>query len=168
MAKHPGGRPTGFKPEYVDQAFKLCLLGADDNELADFFDVSQKTINNWKHQHPEFFQSLKDAKTKADSEVAAKLRDRALGYEWDEFQIVKLKTVLYENGKRVSEVERAEAVPVHKVIPPDPTSAIFWLKNRKSKYWRDKQEIDHTSGGDKIGMINTVLTQIENGSETSQ
>lgn len=33
---------------------------------------------------------------------------------------------------------------------------------------REKQEIDHTSGGDKIGMISTVLTQIENGPEAAQ
>lgn len=32
-AKHPGGRPTKFKPEYVAQAEKLCALGATDEEV---------------------------------------------------------------------------------------------------------------------------------------
>lgn len=31
------GRPSLFRPEYVEQARKLCLLGATDRELADFF-----------------------------------------------------------------------------------------------------------------------------------
>lgn len=33
------GRPTLFKPEYIEQAKKLALLGATDKELADFFEV---------------------------------------------------------------------------------------------------------------------------------
>jgi hypothetical protein len=31
------GRPTKYKEEYNEQAYKLCLLGATDKELADFF-----------------------------------------------------------------------------------------------------------------------------------
>lgn len=34
------GRPTLFRPEYVEQARKLALLGATDREVADFFDTS--------------------------------------------------------------------------------------------------------------------------------
>jgi hypothetical protein len=30
-------RPSSFKPEYAEQAIKLCRLGATDAELADFF-----------------------------------------------------------------------------------------------------------------------------------
>lgn len=33
-----GGRPTKYKEEYTDQAYKLCLLGATDKEMADFFE----------------------------------------------------------------------------------------------------------------------------------
>ena len=31
------GRPTDYKPEFADQARKLCELGATDQELGDFF-----------------------------------------------------------------------------------------------------------------------------------
>lgn len=34
------GRPSGYKPEYAEQARKLCLLGATDQEIADFFEVT--------------------------------------------------------------------------------------------------------------------------------
>ena len=30
-----------------------------------------------------------------------------------------------------------------KQVAPDTTVQIFWLKNRKSAVWRDKQEIEH-------------------------
>ena len=46
--KHAGGRPTAYKPEYVEQAYNYCLLGAIDVQLANFFRVTEKTINTWK------------------------------------------------------------------------------------------------------------------------
>jgi hypothetical protein len=33
------------------------------------------------------------------------------------------------------------------------TAQIFWLKNRQPKRWRDKQEIDHTTKGERIKSI---------------
>ena len=42
------GRPTKYKDEYCEQAYKLCLLGATDKEMADFFQVSLSTLNLWK------------------------------------------------------------------------------------------------------------------------
>jgi hypothetical protein len=34
--------------------------------------------------------------------------------------------------------------PIQKIHAPDTTAAIFWLKNRQSKQWREKQEVEHT------------------------
>lgn len=48
--------------EYANQALKLCLLGATDKELADFFSVSEQTLNKWKKDYPEFLESLKREK----------------------------------------------------------------------------------------------------------
>ncbi len=112
------------------------------------FDVEEKTINTWKKKHPDFLQSLRDGKVKSDAEVAHRLRNRATGYEWDEKQPVKVKKVLYENGKRVSATEEVILVDVHRVVPPDTTSAIFWLKNRRKLNWRDNHDI--TSDGEKV------------------
>jgi hypothetical protein len=51
------GRPTAFKPEFVDQA--ACRLDATDAEIADFFEMDTRTINCWKIDHPEYCQALK-------------------------------------------------------------------------------------------------------------
>jgi hypothetical protein len=64
-----GGRPSKFKADYAQQAEKLCDLGATDEDLADFFDVSIRTIANWKSEHPEFLQALKGGKSQADDRV---------------------------------------------------------------------------------------------------
>jgi len=73
----PGGHPTDYKPEYAEQARKLCLLGYTDKELADFFEVVEATINNWKHAHPEFLESIKNGKVFADTDVVTSLYDKA-------------------------------------------------------------------------------------------
>ena len=38
------GRPSSFKTEYIEQAYKLCLLGATDKQMCDFFGVNEKTF----------------------------------------------------------------------------------------------------------------------------
>ena len=66
MANKPG-RPKGgtaFRPEFVEQAKKLCRLGAIDDEMAGFFGVTVTTFHNWKHAHPEFKVALDEAKAK--------------------------------------------------------------------------------------------------------
>lgn len=125
--KRPVGRPTKYKPEYADQARKLCLLGATDAEMADFFDVDERTINNWKEEFPDFFQSIKKGKLLADANVADRLYQRAMGYEAPDMDI------------RVVEGEVIET-PMTKYYPPDTPAAIFWLKNRQKAKWRDKVE----------------------------
>lgn len=57
------------------------------------------------------------------------LYKRATGFEYNE---VELKTDDKTKSKRVTK----------KLVAPDPTSAIFWLKNRQPKLWRDKQTIE--------------------------
>lgn len=150
MVKRNAGRPTKYKPEYPEQAYKLCLLGATDAELADFFQVNEDTINEWKKVHPKFSESLKAGKDRADAIVADKLYHRACGYEHPE-----VKVFLY-GGEPV-------IVPITKHYPPDATSAIFWLKNRQPRHWRDVNKLEHSgAGGGPIKTENvTAMTPEE-------
>ncbi len=134
----PTGRPTKYKPEYVELASNYCLLGAKDAELASFFGVSESTLNLWKQKRPEFSESLKAGKGEADAKVAQSLYRRALGYEHPEDKIFN------DNGKPL-------IVPTIKHYPPDTTAAIFWLKNRQSQNWRDvsKLKIENENPDDK-------------------
>jgi hypothetical protein len=125
------GRPSRFKPEYVTQASKLCQLGATDRELADFFNVSESTIHQWKISHPEFSESLKLGKESADARVAQSLYRRAVGYSFDSEKIFNDKT----NG--------IVRTPCVEHVVPDVTACIFWLKNRKPQEWRDVKSHEH-------------------------
>ena len=143
--KNKGGRPTDYKDEYSDQAYKLCFLGAIDVELADFFGVCEKTINTWKHEHPEFLQSLKDGKEIANANVAKSLYQRALGYEHEDTHVSN-----YQGEITLTNLT--------KHYPPDTTAGIFWLKNRKADKWKDKHEIEHSGN---IGLSEKLSRAIE-------
>lgn len=138
----PAGRPSKYDGTFAAEAARLCLLGATDAELAEHFGVAESTFYKWKTEFPEFSEAIKRAKTPADAEVAAALFERATGAEWIEQQAIKVKEVKYEGGKRVSEIERVEVVDVTRRAPPDTTSMIFWLKNRRKIEWRDKVETE--------------------------
>lgn len=128
--KHPGGRPTAYRPEYAEQAFKLCLLGATDEKLAEFFGVDVATIYRWKLAFPRFCEALKSGKERADTEIAHALYHRAKGYSHPEDKIF-----LGPKGKPVV------VATVHH-YPPDTAAAFIWLKNRAG--WRDRHEVEHS------------------------
>lgn len=131
--KGVGGRPSVYDPvKTPKQAYLLCARhGATDEQLAEIFDVTVTTIHNWKNQHPEFLDALKDGKDAWDTDKVEKaLVHRAIGYSHDD---VDIRVV---NGEIVQ-------TPIKKHYPPDATSMIFWLKNRQKDRWRDKVEHDH-------------------------
>lgn len=124
------GRPTAYLPAYAEQARRLAMLGLTDVEMAEFFSVSERTLNTWKKAHPDFLQSLKAGKIEADTHVASGLYQSAIG------------------GHVVTETREQEAsdgsitrTTETKQVPPNVTAQVFWLKNRQSARWRDKQEI---------------------------
>lgn len=132
-----GGRPTDYKDSFVELAYNYCLLGATDAQLGDFFDVTEQTINDWKIKFEDFFLALKRGKSEADARVAQSLFHRATGYEHPDVDIK-----IYE-GQIIT-------TSLTKHYPPDTTAAIFWLKNRNPKQWRDKTDVEH-SGMIKLG-----------------
>lgn len=132
-----GGRPSKFKPEFVDQARKIAgAYGATDKELADIFAVSLSTLSLWKIEHPEFSDALKIGKDAADARVKSSLYQRATGYSYDAVKIFMpagAKDPVY--------------APYTEHCPPDTTAGIFWLKNRDPENWRDRQQLEHTGAG---------------------
>lgn len=130
------GRPTDYKPEFDNQAYKLCLLGFTDKDLAGFFEVTEQTINNWKKANPSFFESLTRGKIMADAEVAESFYKSATGFEKE-----------IEEAKVISigdYTQRVEIVKLKKYFPPERGAQLSWLKNRQPQKWRDKQEIETT------------------------
>lgn len=134
------GRPSDYKEEYAEQARKLCLLGATDKELADFFETSEQTLNAWKKSQPEFLESIKGGKDQADANVASRLYQRALGYEHPEVDIRVVAGAIVQT-------------PITKVYAPDTVAGIFWLKNRQKAKWRDRVEAELSGSAELIHKV---------------
>lgn len=127
------GAKTKYKEEYNEQVEKLCRLGAKDSEIADFFNVCEATLNNWKNDFPKFLESLKKGKDVFDNDLIENaLKNRALGYSHPETKVFMFDGVPVEHE-------------VVKHYPPDTTALIYWTKNRNPSRWRDKQEVEQTN-----------------------
>jgi len=123
-----GGRPTLYQEDYVEQVYKLCMLGATDKEIAEFFMVSESTINGWKIKHPAFLKSLRRGKMMADADMAVSLYKRGMGYTHPETHVSNYK----------GEITLTDIMKHH---PPETGAAFLWLKNRQPKLWKDKIEL---------------------------
>lgn len=138
------GRPTIYcATVHPEKAMMLALMGAIDADIARIFSISEVTLNAWKNENPEFLKALNDGKENADAHISHALYHRAKGYEHDDEE---LKVV----DKEVVRVK------VRKKYPPDPTSMIFWLKNRQPKRWRDKVDVEQVINPDVLSILKEI------------
>lgn len=141
-------RPSKFKPEFVEQAGKLAKLGATDRDVAEFFEVDERTLNRWKLENEAFCHSLNVGKEPADERVEQSLYRRAVGYSHDDVHISTYEGVV-------------TLTPIVKHYPPDPTSMIFWLKNRRKDRWRDKHEESPPEAAEAAAAIRKLLKALD-------
>ena len=124
----PGGRPTLYKPENADIARLACMLGAANDALAERFEVSPRTIDNWIATIPEFNAAVRQGRQVADESVVSALFARATGMER------KMTRVFCHNGQPVTASYTVE-------LPPDVRACIFWLRNRRPQQWRENRPL---------------------------
>ena len=131
----------GKYQEWLTEEGKVRLQGwardgLSDEQLADKMGICTSTFYAWKNKYPEISEALKEGKDVADRKVENALYKRACGFEFEEVTTERDEI----NGKMITK-------RVTKFYPPDPTSMIFWLKNRKPDEWRDKRETEVTGSG---------------------
>jgi hypothetical protein len=141
-----GDIPASYRAEYAEQGRKLCLLlGATDQELARFFDVSTTTLNEWLVKVPTFAAALRTGKELADADVADRLHRRAVGYSHEAVRVF--------SDRNVSYVEN---------YPPDTAACIFWLKSRQPDRWRDKIEHEHHAFAEMLESLDAAGERAKN------
>ena len=127
------GRPTKYRPEFVERAREMCRRGATDYDLAQEFGVVTSTIWSWSVKHPDFSSALKTEKGAFDDRVERSLAQRAVGYSYHATKVMQ------HNGTPVY-----AAYIEH--VPPDPGAAKLWLCNRRPDLWREKVELGGKDG----------------------
>lgn len=143
------GRPTKYEARYAAQAYKFCLLGATDEQLADFFEVDVSTISNWKNDQPKFLEALKKGKEAADAKVAESLYKRATGYSHPEVDVK-----MYE-GEIIQ-------TKLTKHYPPDSTAIIYWLNNRQKEKWRTRNNTELSGPNSGPIEVKAALDMLDN------
>ena len=148
--------PTGntfnnkYQSEYAKQCHKLCLLGAIDDDLADFFEVSRDTIHNWSNKYSDFALARRSGKTFADAEVASKLYQRAVG-----MTVIRQKVL--NNG---------EIIDYQEQLPPETRAIEYWLQCRQRDKWSPKQKLELAGSAENplAFILNEVAMDAENAS----
>lgn len=127
-----------YDERFVKIAKVLCMRGGTDDDLAEAFEVSSRTINRWKKDYPEFAEALTAGKEYADAEVELSLYKRAKGSK-KKTKVTRKIIEMDKDGN--TKPAKIETVETEEDIIPDVGACCFWLKNRRPDIWRDKQEI---------------------------
>ena len=123
---------TNVKPRLIEiEAWKRD--GLTDEQICKNLGIVKDTFYKYKEKYTDFSDALKKGKEVADIEVENALFKRAIGYKYKEV----IKEVKEIDGKKSTYIKE-----VTKEMPGDVGAQIFWLKNRKSSKWKDKQDID--------------------------
>ena len=131
------GPVPNYKPDFCPIAYKFCLLGATNEDLADLFEVCLATIGNWLAKYPEFRKAVQDGRDVADADIAHSLHQQAKGFTHPDVKILAIEG-------------EATEVPYNRYFPPDTQAAIFWLRNRRRKQWREVIEHEHIISDEKL------------------
>lgn len=123
---------TDVKPRLIEiEAWKRD--GLTNEQIMKNLGIGRDSFYRYKDKYSEFSDALKKGKEVADIEVENALFKRAIGYKYKEV----IKEVKEIDGKKTTYIKE-----VVKEMPGDVGAQIFWLKNRKSSKWKDKQDID--------------------------
>lgn len=121
--------------------------GLTDDQIAHNMGITSSTFYEWKKKYSEISEALKESKDIADKAVENALYKSALGAICEEITEERIW------NKEKSKFEMVVTKKITKKMPPNSTSIIYWLKNRKPDIWRDRQEITNTEALEKLDSI---------------
>ena len=116
------GRPSPYREEYIEWAYRMALLGLSGKEMAAVLDVSEMTIYAWQNRHARFRKAIVEGREQADSKVAHAFYNVATGFEREVEQIVSTP-----DGPQIK--------TYRKYFPPDGGAAMNWLANGQKERW---------------------------------
>ena len=122
------GMVTTYDPKYAKQGYMLALLGATIQMIAMYFNTDTNTIDIWGRHFPAFRDALARGRMDFDMQVAERLGQRALGYDYEERETYQVL------NKKTGQVQTLEK-HYYKHMAPDVTAQQFWLQNRQRGLW---------------------------------
>jgi len=126
-----------------------CRDGLTEDVIIRKIGVGHTAFNEYKKKYPELLKALRNGKQEVDYMVENAMLKNALGGKRTEERPVKLKKKYIDKNGNAVEEEFVKVVTLEKDVKGDTVAQIFWLKNRSSGKWKDRQDINH-SGEMKI------------------
>lgn len=111
--------------------------GLNDLQIAKNLNISKTSFYDYQRIYTSFSDAIKRGRRPVDIEVENALLKRALGFEYEE-KLTEIEISL-EGVPSATKIKTTK-----KLIPADVGAIAFWLKNRKSSDWRDRQALEHT------------------------
>jgi hypothetical protein len=128
--------------------------GATSKDIAEKLKISYSTFRSYIAMGEDGdgrYAALSEAFARAckvpDDEIETALFDRAKGIKFEE------KTFERVLNKETGEYAEVLTKRVTKFIPPDPTSAMFWLTNRRPDRWSYKPEAGKDDEDEGTGVV---------------
>ena len=125
------GRPAiEITEEICDKAESLAAQGLTMAQIADVLGLGERTLYEKQRDYPQLAQSIKRGQANGVAVVCNSLFESAKGETVFEDKVVKAK----DGGEKV--------VRISKKMAANPTSCIFYLKNRAG--WKDSRDVKHS------------------------
>lgn len=112
--------------------------GLTDEQIAHNIGINVKTLWDWKVRFDPICNAIKKGKAPVDIQVENALLKRALGYEYEEVTTEITETPYIDKRGKERVRKQKHVKKTRKIVLPDTTAQIFWLKNRRPDKWRDK------------------------------
>lgn len=104
--------------------------GLNLEEIAEKMGVGVATLRRWRKKYPILEEALQKGNDAADAAVESALFKRAVGY------------VVEEVTKQLDKSGELVVVKVvQKVVEPNVTAQLFWLKNRRPDLWSERVDV---------------------------
>lgn len=127
------GPKVELTEDHLKQVEWLTKLGATNKQLAEFFEVSDATIEGWIKKYPEFKEAKRRGGIEADMKVVQSLYKRAVGYSYIETEYSAVTDI--ETGQTLALEDMAKVKKTKKRIPPDVKAALQWLQIKHRAVW---------------------------------
>ena len=144
---------TKYDERFVKIAKVLCMRGGTDEDLAEAFDVTARTINRWKKNYPEFTEALAAGKEDV-------YKRQEIGHSYTTVTALISGRVVKDNylevAKKINEVLEVNVLPKKPQLPSDE-----WCGAVRAKLYVKKMNISELSRS--IGFNRDKVSLVMNG-----
>lgn len=140
-----------YGKEIINKLCRHLKQGSSIKSACHLVGISQETFYKWRKDKAEFSETVKRAMAIPDRTVVNALYKSAImGHSYVEREYTTVPT------KDGTELKKILVKEVKKIVLPNVTAQIFWLKNRCSEEFKDKNETELS--GEIKATIERIIT----------